>query len=89
MIGKPDVNEVSKLKDSHVRALVLHNDEVHTFDYVIDALVKICHHEPFQAEQCAFIVHTKGKCTVKEGVFERLKIMKDQLARKELGVTIE
>lgn len=71
------------------RTLILHNDDVHTFDYVIDALVKICRHEYIQASQCASITHFNGKCDVKNGLFEDLKIMKDALAEKELTVTIE
>jgi len=74
---------------SEKRILILHNDDVHTFDYVIDALIKICRHEYIQASQCASITHFNGKCEVKNGYFEDLKIMKDALTEKELTVTIE
>ena len=47
--------------------LVLYNDDINTFDHVINSLVKICKHEPLQAEQCAWIVHLNGKCKVKNG----------------------
>lgn len=53
--------------------IVLYNDDVNTFDYVITTLVKVCDHDPLQAEQCAMIVHYNGKCTVKTGVMEELK----------------
>ena len=46
------------------KSLILYNDEVNTFDFVIDSLMKVCKHEPEQAEQCTFIVHFKGKCDV-------------------------
>lgn len=52
--------------------IVLHNDDVNTFDHVIETLVRVCKHEPLQAEQCAMIVHYKGKCTVKTGAYEEL-----------------
>lgn len=48
-------------------SIVLYNDDVNTFDWVINCLVKYCKHESIQAEQCAWIVHTKGKCVVKSG----------------------
>ena len=76
-------------KQAEKRTLILHNDDVHTFDYVIDALIKICRHEYIQASQCASITHLNGKCDIKNGMFEDLKIMKDALTEKELTVTIE
>lgn len=74
---------------SENRILVLHNDDVHTFDYVIDALMEICSHEYIQASQCATITHYKGKCDIKEGSFTTLKSMKDALVSRELSVTID
>lgn len=53
--------------------IVLYNDDVNTFDYVIEILMSACEHTPEQAEQCSLIVHYNGKCTVKTGEFEDLK----------------
>ncbi len=53
--------------------IVLYNDDVNTFDHVIDTLISACDHIPEQAEQCAIIVHYRGKCTVKTGDFDDLK----------------
>ncbi|MBC7524145.1 MAG: ATP-dependent Clp protease adaptor ClpS [Flavobacterium sp.] len=53
--------------------IVLFNDDVNTFDHVIETLIRVCNHEPEQAEQCAILVHYKGKCTVKTGHFDELK----------------
>ncbi len=53
--------------------IVLFNDDVNTFDHVINMLIYACEHSPVQAEQCALIVHYKGKCTVKTGVYEDLE----------------
>ncbi|WP_338733236.1 ATP-dependent Clp protease adaptor ClpS [Mangrovimonas cancribranchiae] len=53
--------------------IVLYNDDVNTFDHVIDTLIYACDHTPEQAEQCSIIVHYKGKCTVKTGAFNDLK----------------
>lgn len=52
--------------------LVIYNDDVNTFDFVIETLIKICGHEALQAEQCAYIIHHTGKCSVKRGSFEQL-----------------
>ena len=53
--------------------IVLYNDDVNTFDYVIDTLIYVCDHTPEQAEQCSLLVHYKGKCTVKTGEYDDLK----------------
>ena len=53
--------------------IVLHNDEVNTFDFVIDSLIDVCDHTIEQAEQCTWLVHFKGKCTVKTGEFKDLE----------------
>ncbi len=53
--------------------IVLYNDDVNTFDHVIDTLIYACDHTPEQAEQCSLLVHYKGKCTVKTGEYDDLK----------------
>lgn len=53
--------------------IVLYNDDVNTFDHVIDTLIRVCQHDELQAEQCALLVHYKGKCTVKTGALDELK----------------
>jgi len=63
----------SSVKRQSLKELVLYNDDVNTFDHVIDTLVKVCHHDPLQAEQSAMIVHYKGKCSVKSGSYSDLK----------------
>jgi ATP-dependent Clp protease adaptor protein ClpS len=59
--------------DSKQNEIILYNDEVNTFDHVINTLVYACEHTPEQAEQCSLIVHYKGKCTVKTGPYDELK----------------
>jgi ATP-dependent Clp protease adaptor protein ClpS len=61
------------VKEDKQNEIILYNDEVNTFDHVIDTLMYACDHTPEQAEQCSIIVHYKGKCTVKTGSFEELK----------------
>ena len=69
--------------------LVLHNDEVHSFDFVIETLVDVCKLDEIQAEQCTLLVHHKGKCEVKKGSINFLKPFKSALNEKGLEVTIE
>lgn len=69
--------------------LILHNDEVNTFDYVIDCLIEVCDHDFVQAEQCAMITHHKGKCDIKKGDKDSLKKMKSILIEKGLTVSVE
>ena len=68
---------------------MLFNDDVNTFDFVIDQLVKYCKHQPIQAEQCAYIVHYNGKCHVKKGSFEELKPICTALLDKGLTAEIQ
>tara|TARA_B110000211_G_scaffold131971_1_gene151418 strand:- start:76 stop:351 length:276 start_codon:yes stop_codon:yes gene_type:complete len=59
--------------ESNQNEIVLYNDEINTFDHVINTLVYACEHTPEQAEQCSLIVHYKGKCTVKTGSYDELE----------------
>ncbi|NQU55487.1 MAG: ATP-dependent Clp protease adaptor ClpS [Bacteroidetes bacterium] len=82
---------IKKIDEDFVdnKFLILHNDDVHSFDYVIDALIEICKHEYEQAAQCTLIIHNKGKCDVKKGGFKKLKPLKDALIERELNATID
>jgi len=68
--------------------LILHNDEVNTFEHVIDCLVRICAHDELQAEQCAMLVHYKGKATVKTGARADLMAMGIALTDEGLNATV-
>ena len=72
-----------------VYRLVLHNDNHNTFEWVIETLVSICKHSEEQAEQCSYIIHSKGKYAVKHGSFDRLKLMKDAITERGINATIE
>ena len=83
-------NEATVLhKQKKQNHLVLHNDEVNSFQWVIDSLIEICKHDRPQAEQCSLIVHNNGKCAVKDGNWEELKPLKEGLLDRGLSVTIE
>ena len=79
--------EVS-VEESHLNEIVLFNDEVNTFDHVIETLVDVCKHSYEQAEQCSLLVHYKGKCTVKTGLYEELEPQCTQLLEAGLSAEI-
>ena len=70
-INPQEIEQIDTLEEK-VHEIILYNDDVNTFDHVIECLVKICDHTFIQAEQCAYIVHYSGKCSVKTGSLEEL-----------------
>ena len=79
-----DTQELS----AHENDLILFNDDVNTFDFVIETLIDVCGHDPYQAEQCAMIAHYNGKCAVKSGTIQELKPPHDEMLNRKLNVTI-
>lgn len=69
--------------------LIVWNDEVNTFEWVIQTLVEVCGHSEEQAEQCAFLIHFKGKYSVRHGSYEDLKPQCDAITDRGIGATIE
>lgn len=90
MSTKEKVREKNSLKQatSINNEIVVYNDDVNTFDHVIDTLIYVCEHSPEQAEQCSLIIHYNGKCTVKTDVFEKLKPQCTQLLQAGLSAEI-
>ncbi len=86
-----DINEdVDVLTEEAINHnLIVWNDEVNTFDWVIDTLMDICGHEREQAEQCAMLIHTKGKYAVKNGSYDVLKPQCDGITDRLINATIE
>ncbi len=71
------------------KEIVLFDDDYHTFDFVIESLVKLCAHSSIQAEQCTFIIHHNGKCSVKRGEYEKLKPICTALTDRGLTAEIQ
>jgi len=69
--------------------LIVWNDEVNTFEWVIETLIEVCGHSPEQAEQCSYIIHFQGKYAVKQGPYETLKPFCDAITERGIGATIE
>ena len=70
-------------------SLIVWNDEINTFDWVIQSLMEICGHTSEQAEQCAWIIHYRGKYTVKSGPEKKINPMREALVERGIGATVE
>jgi ATP-dependent Clp protease adaptor protein ClpS len=80
----------SEETEGHRKArLVLHNDDINTFDYVMESLVEVCDHSMTQAEQCATITHYKGKCVIRSGTLKEMKEMRYQLISRGLKASVD
>lgn len=82
------IETLEAIETTEVRDLVVFNDDVNTFDHVIDTLIKVCKHSPEQAEQCTLLIHFKGKCTVKTGLFDELRPMKEGICEAGIDAKI-
>jgi len=78
------VEILEAIENTDVKDLIVFNDDFNTFEHVIATLIKVCKHTTEQAEQCTWIIHHKGKCTVKTGVFEELDPMCKAI--REVGI---
>jgi ATP-dependent Clp protease adaptor protein ClpS len=82
-----DIDVLTTLADSY--SLIVWNDEVNTFEWVIETLIEVCKHSQEQAEQCAYIIHFQGKYAVKQGSYDDLKPQCDAITERGIGATIE
>ncbi len=82
--------DVDELIDNIVGVrLIVHNDDVNSFEWVIESLIEICKHSLEQAEQCAYIIHHKGKYAVQQGSRSMLSPMREQLTDRGINATLE
>ncbi|MBI1769121.1 MAG: ATP-dependent Clp protease adaptor ClpS [Bacteroidetes bacterium] len=73
---------------TEVKDLVVFNDDFNTFDHVIETLIRVCKHTAEQAEQCTWLIHHKGKCTVRTGSFEELDPMREAICEEGIDAKI-
>ncbi|MFD1141372.1 ATP-dependent Clp protease adaptor ClpS [Larkinella insperata] len=83
-----DVEVLEEVIDTDLFNLVVFNDDVNTFDHVIDTLIDVCDHTPEQAEQCTIIIHYKGKCRVKNGSWEELVPKRNEICRRGISAEV-
>ena len=88
---KTDTRQDTDVLTAHEEpcSLIVWNDEVNTFEWVIATLIEVCGHAQEQAEQCAYIIHFQGKYAVKEGSYDELKPMCDSITDRGIGATVE
>jgi ATP-dependent Clp protease adaptor protein ClpS len=91
MGNKPWQNEEVAFMTSlkNIYSLIVWNDEINSFDWVIETLIDICNHSMEQAEQCALLIHTKGKYAVKQGDFDKLKSLCEAITDRGINATVE
>ena len=82
------VDVLEAIETVDVMDLIVFNDDVNTFDHVIDTLIKVCKHTPEQAEQCTMLIHYKGKCAVKSGTFDFLKPLREAICEAGIDARI-
>lgn len=82
------VEVLEAVETTDLMDLVVFNDDVNTFDHVIETLIKVCEHTPEQAEQCTIIIHFRGKCTVKNGSFDFLRPMREAICEAGIDARI-
>jgi ATP-dependent Clp protease adaptor protein ClpS len=87
--SRPQKLSSEETNSQNQATLVLHNDDINTFDYVMEILVEICEHSMTQAEQCATITHYKGKCEVRTGTFAEMKELRFKLISKGLKASVD
>lgn len=92
-LNEPDVleQEITEtvVKEEAGKALILYNDDVNTFEFVTESLIKVCSHDALQAEQCTYLIHYTGKCAVKNGTFNKLRPLCEALLERGLSAQIE
>jgi ATP-dependent Clp protease adaptor protein ClpS len=79
---------LEEVLEVELKDLVVFNDEVNTFDHVINTLVEVCEHSLEQAEQCTLLIHYKGKCAVKKGDFDELAPMRNAICKRGISAEI-
>lgn len=75
-------------EQKNLQELIVYNDDVNTFEFVIETLIEVCDHTPEQAEQCTLIIHYKGKCAVKSGDYDLLEPMCSEILRRGITASI-
>lgn len=69
--------------------LVIYNDDVNTFQFIEETLQKVCGHTVEQSMQCSYLIHHKGRCSVKQGSYKKLKPMLEEILDRKISATIE
>lgn len=77
------------IEDILGKKIVVYNDDVNSFEWVIECFCKYLKHSHEQAEQCAMMIHLKGKYAVKYGTEEELIPINEALCDAGLNSEIQ
>ena len=86
--GETSEEVMEAIETTDLMGLVVFNDDINTFEHVTQTLIKVCKHTTEQAEQCTWIIHFKGKCSVKSGSFDELKPMRESICEAGIDARI-
>jgi ATP-dependent Clp protease adaptor protein ClpS len=93
MIFEPEIEQemdvLIKEVTEKTKSIVVYNDDVNTFEHVIQCFIAYCNHDPIQAEQCAMLIHYQGRTGVKNGSYDKLKPICEALLEQGLTAKIE
>jgi ATP-dependent Clp protease adaptor protein ClpS len=87
--GNPSKKGSEQRHAENRSVLVLYNDDINTFEFVMETLEEVCAHSVLQAEQCAMITHYNGKCEILRGEISELKLVRRELVSRGLKAVIE
>ncbi|HUP11690.1 MAG TPA: ATP-dependent Clp protease adaptor ClpS [Niastella sp.] len=87
--SNPEFEEDIAVAEDEPYQLIVWNDDVNTFEWVIETLVEVCGHSHEQAEQCALFIHYQGKYGVKKGSYDELEPMCTAITDRSINATIE
>jgi ATP-dependent Clp protease adaptor protein ClpS len=87
-LEEQEVEVLDAVETTDIKDLVVFNDDFNTFEHVIHTLIRVCKHSPEQAEQCTWIIHHRGRCTVKNGSFEELNPMRRAICDEGIDAKI-
>ncbi len=88
VVTKEDVLEEVLEDNDNPKNLIVFNDDFNTFEHVIETLIKVCKHDPNQAEQCTYIIHYKGQCVVRNGSYQKLRPMREGISNAGIKAAI-
>lgn len=83
-----EIQVADDINNEETRDLMVYNDDFNTFEHVIQTLIKVCKHDVHQAEQCTYLIHYKGKCSVKKGFYDELKPMREGITSAGIKAAI-
>lgn len=83
-----DVDVLDDVVTTDLYSLIVFNDDINTFDHVIQTLIEVCEHTPEQAEQCTILIHYKGKCVVKNGEWDHLTPMRNAICGRGISAEV-